>query len=37
MGVVRQSLMAAVIGIAMAIALYYGPVVIDNIFAGAVA
>ena len=30
-GLVRQSVIAAVIGIAMAVVLYYGPTVIDNI------
>jgi conjugal transfer pilus assembly protein TraA len=30
-GIIRQSIMAVVIGVAMALALYYGPTVIDGL------
>lgn len=32
-GVVKQSIMATVVGIAMALALFYGPALIENVFA----
>ncbi len=35
MGVVRQSIMAVVLGIAMAITAHYGPDVIENVSVGA--
>ena len=32
-GIMRQSIMAVVVGVAMAMALYYGPTVIDGVVA----
>lgn len=33
MGVVRQSIMAVVLGVAMGLSSYYGPTILDNIIA----
>ncbi len=33
MGVVRQSIMAVVLGVAMGLSTYYGPTVLDNVIA----